>query len=162
MARLAGSATSGWSFARPGRWTSPTRSNCRYATLNTGSTLTRGERDRATFRVETDFRRDANAILTATVSYNDCGRHSRTQFKRFGLLLPVDGGDRGRATTTAGRGNGNDHSGNGNDHNGQGNGNDHNGQGNGNDHNRNGNDHNGQGSGNDNHKDATKAKATAS
>jgi hypothetical protein len=77
-----------------------------YATLNTGSTLVRGERDRATFRVEANFRRDANAILSATVSYNDCGRHSRTEFKRFGLLLPVDGD---RWHNGGGNGNGQGH-----------------------------------------------------
>jgi hypothetical protein len=64
----------------------------RFATLKTGSTLVRGERDRATFRVEADARRGGNAFLSATVFYNDCGRHSRTEIKRFGLLLPIDGG----------------------------------------------------------------------
>jgi hypothetical protein len=74
----------------------------RYASLSNGDTLVRGETDRATFRVEANSRRDASAFLTATVSYNDCGRHSRIQFKRFGLLLPIDGGHGGKGHDNGG------------------------------------------------------------
>jgi hypothetical protein len=67
----------------------------RYASLNTGSTLARGERDRAIIRVRADVRRDTRAVLAATVSFNNCGPRARTQFKRFGLLLPIDADRRG-------------------------------------------------------------------
>jgi hypothetical protein len=122
-----------------------------FATLSNDSTLTRGERDRASFRVEANFRRDANAILSATVSYNDCGRHSRTQFKRFGLLLPIDGDWNGHGNGGHGNGNGGGHgNGNGGGHgNGNGGGHGNGGQGNNGGHGNNGNDGNdGHGNGN--------------
>jgi hypothetical protein len=80
--------------------------NRNYTSLNGGSTLVRGERDRASFRVEANVRRDSRIILSGVVSYNDCGRFSRTQFKRFGLLLPVDADHRGPGHGHGGPGHG--------------------------------------------------------
>ena len=65
------------------------RGHRRFATLTRGSTLRPGRPDFTPVEVNPDFDRAGVARLRATISYDQCGRRDRTQFKSFSLALPV-------------------------------------------------------------------------
>jgi uncharacterized membrane protein len=62
-----------------------------YTSFAHGSTLLRRETDFTSFKVTPHYNRSTWALLAATISYNNCGRHTRTRTKTTGLLLPVSG-----------------------------------------------------------------------
>jgi hypothetical protein len=62
-----------------------------YTSFAHGSTLLRRDTDFTSFKVTPHFRRSTWALLAATITYNYCGRHSRTRTKNTGFLLPVSG-----------------------------------------------------------------------
>jgi len=62
-----------------------------YASFRRGDTLRPGRTDVTAFRVTARFDRPVWAILAATITYDHCGRNSRTLTRNTGLLLPVRG-----------------------------------------------------------------------
>jgi hypothetical protein len=62
-----------------------------YTSFAHGSTLLRRDTDFTSFKVTPHFHRSTWALLAATITYNYCGRHSRTRTKNTGFLLPVSG-----------------------------------------------------------------------
>jgi hypothetical protein len=63
--------------------------NARSTSFSRSDSLRPGRGDITRFRVNADFDRSGVALLRATISYDNCGRHSRTIRKSFGIALPV-------------------------------------------------------------------------
>ena len=64
-------------------------STATYTSFAHGSTLLRRETDFTSFKVTSHYSGSTWALLAATISYNNCGWHTRTRTKTAGLLLPV-------------------------------------------------------------------------
>ena len=61
-----------------------------FTSLNDNATLTKGETDFASFRVDVaDYKRDTWQLLYATMSWKRCGT-GKLQTKSTGFLLPID------------------------------------------------------------------------
>ncbi|GAA0562300.1 hypothetical protein GCM10010172_51880 [Paractinoplanes ferrugineus] len=67
------------SYRRPGRFTA----------FTTGDTLRPGRTAITQIQVTPMRRVSGLSVLRTTMTYNDCGRHARTQFTRASLVLPV-------------------------------------------------------------------------
>jgi hypothetical protein len=60
-----------------------------YTSFSNGDTLSRRETDYTSFRVTPHVNGSAWVILAATITFNNCDRHARTQSRSTGFLLPV-------------------------------------------------------------------------
>jgi hypothetical protein len=60
-----------------------------YSSFSKGDTLKAGKRDYTAVKVNPDFDRSGVALLRATIYYDTCGWHARTQTQKFWLSLPV-------------------------------------------------------------------------
>jgi hypothetical protein len=62
-----------------------------YTSFSRGDTLRPGRTDYTSFRVTAHYNRPAWALLTATISYDFCGRHAPDMSSTTGFMLPVRG-----------------------------------------------------------------------
>jgi hypothetical protein len=63
-----------------------------FTRLSHGDSLSRYRRDYSAVRVNPNFGRNGVAPLRATIEYDNCDRHARTQHRSYWLALPVRGG----------------------------------------------------------------------
>jgi hypothetical protein len=61
----------------------------RYTAFSHGSTLTRRGTDYTAVKVTPHYNGSSWVLLAATMTYNYCGRHARTESKTTGFLLTV-------------------------------------------------------------------------
>ena len=62
-----------------------------YTSFSHGPTLRKRESDYTSFQVTPHFRKPTVTWLNATITYNNCGWHARTQARSTGFLLRVSG-----------------------------------------------------------------------